>query len=354
MSQGGYISALVTNNSRPALSPQAVIPSGYSQVVNAERSVISFTALSNPSFSTETQEQVVYSHFPMCNNNSRIPLPPPASRANKSIPQNSRVLVPSSYAQLQTNTMGGINPAVMYNSSNRFVPHAPEMVSSPFCAGSQNNIGSHVSQACMTNVAVAAQQSYRANNLIAAQQAFSASNTISPQCRGTSWASVPSGGSRVLNAERNSQTKPAVVYNFSSIFARHSREMVTTPSVSNNIIPSQTPVSWVNLGRTPPPTALRPSDLVTRTASNNVGSLFRSSSNPLPSAIQLVHGRSGHSHNTSNSLPYRCTDCGSCFGSPQGLGGHRSWHSKVRRKQEEGRSTGDEFRGMKKFKSNCC
>jgi hypothetical protein len=225
------------------------------------------------------------------------------------------------------------------------------MVSSSFCADSQNNIGSQVHQAWMTNVAVAAQQLYRANNLIPALQAFRGNNIIPQQLHETSFALVPSGGSPVSNAERNGQTNPAVVYNFSSPFSRQSHELVTTPSVSNNIIPSQTPVSWVNMARARPSTALRWSDLVTGSASNNVGSLFHSSSNPLPSTIQLVHDRSGLSHYTSSSLPYRCTDCGSLFDCPQGLGGHRSWHSKMRRNQEERVSIGGEFRGTKKFKS---
>jgi hypothetical protein len=207
------------------------------------------------------------------------------------------------------------------------------MVSSSFCADSQNNIGSQVHQAWMTNVAVAAQQLYRANNLIPALQAFRGNNIIPQQLHETSFALVPSGGSPVSNAERNGQTNPAVVYNFSSPFSRQSHELVTTPSVSNNIIPSQTPVSWVNMARARPSTALRWSDLVTGSASNNVGSLFHSSSNPLPSTIQLVH------------------DCGSLFDCPQGLGGHRSWHFKMRRNQEERVSIGGEFRGTKKFKS---
>lgn len=109
MSQGGYISALVTNHSRSPLFPLAGITSGYSQVVNAERSAISSDAWSNLSdLATQTPE-FLYSPSTMHNNNM-IALPPLASRA----------FMPSDYSHLQSNSMAGTNRAAFCSYSDHF------------------------------------------------------------------------------------------------------------------------------------------------------------------------------------------------------------------------------------------
>lgn len=353
LSQGGYFSARMTNHSRPALSPWAVIPSGYSQVVNAERrSGISFSALSNLSFTTWEQE-VVYSRFAMRKNNNMIPVQPPASRANEPNLQISRAFMPSGYSQIQTDSMAAVSRAALYNFSEHFTSHAPEMVASPFRASGHNNIGLQDPRASTDNVPIAAQRQYRANNLITAQQAFRANNMIPSQLPRASCALIQSGRSQVSNAERIGQTNGALVYNFSSSFSRQSSEMVTSSFVSNNIIPSQAPVSWVDLVRAPPSsTSLRLRNFTTGTASNNVDLSVRSLSNPLSSSVLPVHGCSGLSQNTIDSLPhtYDCGECSASFLSPQALGGHRSWHSKLKRMREKTVIIG-ESSGKKKCKT---
>lgn len=109
MSQGGYICSLATNHSRPSPSPLAGITSGYSQLVNAERSAISSGSWYNLSdLATQTPE-FLYSPSNMRNNNM-IPLPPPASRA----------FIPLDYSQFQPNSMAGINRSAFCSFSDHF------------------------------------------------------------------------------------------------------------------------------------------------------------------------------------------------------------------------------------------